>query len=338
VPLTGKQKAALLLASLDPATAAEMLKGVDAATVQDLAVELSYLDATGHRNASQTADVARQFCQSLQSRSTFHFKNFLRDMLRNTVGEEQAKRIQREIQDLLQKRDPFIAIRSAAPQTLAAVLETEHPQAVAVVLSELPPRKSSEVLGLLGEGVRVSAISRMTSIGGITMEAKARIAEMVGKRIEAIGAAQQAGASIQVRPEQALRKVAIIVRNLEKEVRDGVLQAIQQKDQEAAGKITNLMIIWEDISLVGDRSLQQALRGIDERQLALALHEAPEQITRKIKSNISERAAAMVEEEKSLMSAPKKEDVAQAREKIVGALRELNQKGELSFEEDQVNA
>jgi flagellar motor switch protein FliG len=173
VPLTGKQKAALLLASLDPATAAEMLKGVDAATVQDLAVELSYLDATGHRNASQTADVARQFCQSLQSRSTFHFKNFLRDMLRNTVGEEQAKRIQREIQDLLQKRDPFIAIRSAAPQTLAAVLETEHPQAVAVVLSELPPRKSSEVLGLLGEGVRVSAISRMTSIGGITMSANA---------------------------------------------------------------------------------------------------------------------------------------------------------------------
>jgi len=32
--LTGKQKAALLLASLDPATAAEMLKGVDAPVVQ----------------------------------------------------------------------------------------------------------------------------------------------------------------------------------------------------------------------------------------------------------------------------------------------------------------
>lgn len=338
MPLTGKQKAALLLASLDPATAAEMLKGVDAATVQELAVELSYLDATGHRNASQTADVARQFCRSLQSRSTFHFRSFLRDMLRNTVGEEQAKRIQHEIQDLLQKRDPFLTIRSADAQTLSAMLETEHPQAVAVVLSELSPRKSSEVLALLGEGVRVSAINRMTSISGITIEAKARIAEMVGKRIEAFSTAQQAGGSIQVRPEQSLRKVAVIVRNLEKEVRDGVLQAIQQKDPEVAGKVTNLMIVWEDVALVGDRSLQQALRGIDERQLALALHEAPEQMTRKIKSNISERAMARVEEEKSLMSAPKKEDVAQAREKIVVALRELNQKGELSFEEEQANA
>jgi len=334
VPLTGKQKAALLLASLDVTTAAELLKGVDARMVQDLAVELSYLDAAGHRNAKQTADVARQFCKSLQQESSFHFKSFLREMLRNTVGEEQSKRIRQEIQDLLQKRDPFITIRSADVRTLAAVLETEHPQAVAIVLSELPPRKSSEVLGLLGEGVRVSAISRMTGIGSVTPEAKARIAQMVRQRMESMGSRGQSGAAMQARPEQSLRKVAVIVRNLDKEIRDGVLEAIQQKDKEAGEKVTNLMILWEDIPQVGDRSLQQALRGIEERQLALALHEAPEEMAHKIKSNISERAAAMVDEEASLMSSPKKEDVREARERVVGALRELNQKGELSFEEE----
>ena len=91
------------------------------------------------------------------------------------------------------------------------------------------------------------------------------------------------------------------------------------------------MILWEDIPLVGDRSLQQALRGVDERQLALALHEAPEEIVAKIKANISERAATMVAEEASLMSSPKKDDVRLAREKIVAALRELNRKGELTL-------
>jgi flagellar motor switch protein FliG len=334
VPLTGKQRAALLLASLDAATAAEILKGVDPRVVQELAVELSYLDAAGLRNTKQTADVARQFCQSLRDKSAFHFKSFLRDMLRHTVGEEQAKRIQQEIQDLLQKRDPFMAIRAVDLQTLASVLETEHPQAVAVVLSELPPKKSSEVLGALGEGVRVSAISRMTSIGGMTGEAKARIAEMVGKRIEALGAARDAGTALQTRPEQSLRKVAVIVRNLDKEIRDGVLEAIRQKDSEACEKVANLMILWEDVLLVRDRSLQQALRSLDERQLALALQEAPEEFKRKVKANISERAATLVDEETSLMSSPKKEDIRQAREKIVAALRELNQKGEMSFEEE----
>lgn len=332
--LTGKQKAALLLTSLDVATATEMLKGIDAKLVQELAIELSYLDAAGHRNAKQTAEVARQFCQSLQKESGFHFKNFLNEMLNNTVGEAKAKQVQQEIQDVLQKRDPFITIRSADMQTLGAVLETEHPQAVAVVLAELPPKKSSFILGLLGEGLRVSAISRMTAIGSVTPEAKARIAQMVRQRVEAFGAAEQGGGAIQVRPEQSLRKVAVIVRNLDKEVRDGVIEAIGQKDKDACEKVMNLMVVWEDVAQVGDRSLQAALRGIDERQLALALHEAADELVEKIKSNISERAAAMVDEETSLMSAPKKEEIRQAREKIVNVLRDLNRKGELTFVEE----
>lgn len=332
--LTGKQKAALLLTSLDPATAAELLKGIDARMVQELAVELSYLDAAGQRNPRQTTEIARQFCASLKNESSFQFKSFLNEMLKNTVGDDKARQIQDGIGDLLQKRDPFMAIRSADSQTLAAVLETEHPQAVAVVLSELSPKKSSELLGLLGEGVRVSAISRMTAIAGVTPEAKARIAQMVGKRIESLGQAKKAGAVVQINPEQSLRKVAIIVRNLDKEVRDGVLEAIVQKDQEAGQKVTELMVVWEDIPQVGARSLQQALRGIDERQLATALFEAEETVAEKIKSNISERAAAMVDEEASLMSAPKKEDIRQARDKIVNALRSLNEQGELTFEEE----
>lgn len=332
--LTGKQKAALLLTSLDVATAAELLKGVDPETVRELAVELSYLDAAGHRNAKQTAEVARQFCESLQGESGFHFKSFLNEMLKNTVGEDKAEQVQQEIQDVLQKRDPFITIRSADMQTLAGVLETEHPQAVAVVLAELPPKKSSFILSLLGEGLRVSAISRMTAIGSVTPEAKARIAQMVRQRIESFGAAAQSGGAIQAGPEQSLRKVAVIVRNLDKEVRDGVLQAIEQKDQEASEKVLNLMVIWEDVVQVGDRSLQAALRGIDERQLALALHEAGDELATKIKSNISERAAGMVDEETSLMSAPKKEEIRQARDKIVDVLRELNRKGELTFIEE----
>jgi len=334
VPLTGKQRAALLLTSLDAATAAELLKGIDAATVQELAVELTYLDAAGQRNARQTVDVARQFCKSLHEETGFGFRSFLKEMLRNTVGEEQARRIQQEIQSLLQKRDPFMSIRSADLQSLTTVLQTEHPQAIAVILSELPPKRSSAVIGLLAENVRVSVISRMTSVNSVTPEAKMRIAQMVHTRLEDTKVAASGGTAIQISPEQSLRKVAVIVRNLDKEVRDGVLEAIRQKDREAGDKIAGLMIVWEDVALVGDRSLQQALRGIDERKLALALHEAAQEITAKVKSNISERAAAMVSEEASLMSSPKKEDIAQAREKIVTALRELNLKGELTFEEE----
>lgn len=331
--LTGKQKAAMLLMSLDAATATELLRGVETKVVQELAVELSYLDAAGYRSSNQTAEIARQFCSSLQKKPEFDVQSFLKEMLKGTVGEEQATQIQTQIQDLVEKRDPFIAIRSADSQTLASVLEDEHPQAVAVVLSEMPAKKSSEMLGLLGEGMRLSAISRMTSVETVTAEAKARIAQMVRKRLEAATASQGSTAS-QAQPEQSLRKVAIILRNVDKELRDGVLTAIQQKDKQVSETIINLMIVWDDIPQVADRSLQEALRGIDGRQLALALHKADEAINQRIRSNISERAAAMVDEEASLMAAPKKEEVKEARENIVGVLHEMNSNGELTFIEE----
>jgi len=331
--LTGKQKAALLLMSLDITTATDLLKGIDPKLVQELAAEVTYLDAAGYRTTRQSNEVIRQFYDSLRTEPAFHLKSFVKEMLKNTVGEERARQIQAEIQQILSKRDPFIAVRSVDSQTLASVLESEHPQAVAVVLSEMPPKKSSEIIGLLGEGMRVSAITRMAGVDAIGVEAKGRIAETISSRLEAAAAARGASTS-QARPEESLRKVAVILRNLDKEVRDGVLGAMQEKDAQVGEKVAELMILWDDIPQVADRPLQTALRGIDERQLALALHKADETIIKKIKSNISERAAARVDEEASLMSAPKKEDVKEAREKIIGVLREMNSKGELTFIEE----
>lgn len=329
--LTGRQKAAMLLMSLEPATAAELLKGVNPEVVKELAVELAYLDAAGFSN-KQSTEVAKQFVNSLKTNQSFHLKSFLKEMLKSTIGEDKANQIQNQIQDLLQRRDPFITIRGVDPQTVASLLENEHPQAAAVVLSELPPKKSSEVLGLLGEGVRISVISRMTSCDTVTAEAKARIAEMVCKRLEAVATGKK-GAAL-ARPEQSLRKVAVILRNLGKELRDGLLGAIQGKDTKAGETVANLMIVWEDIPLVADRSLQEALRGIEAKKLALALFKSDEAIVKKIRSNISERAAAALDEESSLMSAPKKKDIEQAREEIVRLLREINEKGELAFIEE----
>jgi flagellar motor switch protein FliG len=333
VVLTGKQKAAMLLTTLDAVTAAELLKGVNPDAVKELAVELAYMDAAGLRDSRATAEVARQFCDSLQPKAGFHLKSFLDTMLKKTVGAEKAEQIQTQIENLLQKRDPFMSIRSADTQTLVSILKKEHPQAAAVVLSELPPKKSSEVLSLLEEGVRLSAVSRMTSSGAVTVEAKRRIAEMIGKHLETYTASPE-GAAEQVAGEKPLRKVAVILRNLKKELRDGLIGAIQEKDSEAGEKVVNLMVVWEDIPEVADRSLQEALRGIDSAKLALALVKADEVIVKKIRSNISERAAATIDEETSLMKAPKKDDIEQAREDIVKILRQMNEKGELNFIEE----
>lgn len=332
--LSGKQKAAMLLMGLDALTAAELLKGVPAEAVQELAVELAYMDASGLCNPEQSTEVAVQFCTELgtqlDKQNGFHCQSFLDSMLKSTLGKDKADQIQTQIQTLLRKRDPFISIRSADIATLASVLETEHPQATAVVLSELSPKKSSEILGRFNEGVQLSTVSRMAETSTISQEAKQRIAEMVCERLEEFSGSGEG----LVHPDQSLRKVAMILRNLGKDIRDGLLNAIREKDSDAAEKVASLMVVWDDIPSVADRSMQEALRGVDSGKIALALVKADDTVVSKIKSNISERAAATIEEEISLMSAPKQDEIQEGREVIVTALREMNEKDELNFVEE----
>ena len=331
--LSGKQKAAMLLLSLDPATASELVKGLEAQKVQELAVEMAYLDAAGLKNNNESFDIAQQFCSSLESpEKGFQIDEFLGELLKAAIGETKAQSIQTQIESLLQKRDPFIPIRSANSQILSSVLNSEHPQAVAVVLSVLPAKKSSEVLSLLEENIRFNAIGRMTKSESVTPEARIRIAETICKKLEAL--TLETGASGGSQMEHPLRKVAVILRNLGKDLRDGLINSIKEKDSDSAQEVLKQMILWEDIPLITDRSLQEVMRGIDSRKLAMALYKAEEKIAQKIKSNISERANEALDEETSLMSNPKKEDIANEREAIVDMMREKNESGELAFIEE----
>jgi flagellar motor switch protein FliG len=280
--------------------------------------------------------------------------------LKSTVGDEKTEHIQTGIQELLGKDDPFISIRSADSQTVATILENEHPQTAAVVLSELPVEKNSEVLSFLDWGIRVSVVNRMSSCGVMSAEAKTRIAEVVCRRLEAIAApvlscesnpqdtlrwnGGEGGLSPTVvaakakaaagQPEPSLRKLAVVLRNLGKEIRDGLLGIIQGKDRRAGEMVADLMIVWEDIPQLADRSLQRALRRIDVKKLALALVKADNKLVQKIKFNISEPMAIVLNEQALLVSAYGKEDIEQAREEIVQVLREMNEKGELAFIEE----
>ncbi|MDD5135336.1 MAG: FliG C-terminal domain-containing protein [Phycisphaerae bacterium] len=327
--LTGKQKAALLLSTLDASMAAELLKGADENVVRDLAVELTYLDISGHCHSDNTLELAREFCMTMKKSEKPHTKSFLDKLLRSSLGNEKAANIQTQISELLHLRDPFIPIKQANNSTLIAVLNGEHPQAAAVVLSELDAKRSSELLGMLKEQLRLTVISRMTGVENISADAKRRIAAMVSQKITEL---QSGSAGVVVADKkQSYRKVAVVMRNLAKELRDGLIESMKKTDEQACKQITDLMIIWEDITQVADRSLQEALRGVEPQKMALALFKTDEKITAKIRANISERAAAMIDEETSLMSSPKKEDIEQAKEDIVSVLREMNAKGELVF-------
>jgi len=70
---------------------------------------------------------------------------------------------------------------------------------------------------------------------------------------------------------------------------------------------------------------------VEASKLAIALYGADEEIVQKIRSNISERVAAMLDEETSLMQEPLEKEILEAREEVVRPLREANEEDKLRF-------
>lgn len=323
---SGKQKAAMLLMSLDTMTAAELLRGLPPDDIQEIAVELARIDASEQHDLKEQARIAREFYNSLRQERAqrFSVKSFLNEMLVNILDKDRATQVQSQIRETIEKKDLFVDIRQASTEELVLALEGEHPQTIAVVLSELAPKKSQEILALLKEESRLKAVCKMTNPDLMGNRVKQQIASTISQRLKSLK-----GETLVERPEQTLRKLAIVLSGLEREMRDQMVDEIAKQDEEAATMVRRLMITWEDIPSVADRSLQEALRTVNASKLAVALHGADEEIIQKIRSNISERALATLDEETSLMQEPLEKEVLNAREEVVKPLRDANEQGKL---------
>ena len=334
MPETGVRKAALLLRSLDPDIAGELLKAASPGVVKQIVAELVYMDATGQAEGS--AQPAVEFIGLLHNGGGRNTESFLQSMVANAVGRDRSDDLLGEVRRLVDGRDPFIPIRQAEVPALAEALRGLHPQAATMVLMELPPERSAALIPMLEESVRGQAVRRMALGERVSAEAQTRVAGLIRDRLVAQQKEQQQTGGdrpTQASPDDRLRRVALLMRRLRRDLRDSLLETIRQQNADQAREIQDLMVTWEDLLVLADRNLQDILRTMDAEQLALATQGADPKIVQKIRSNISERAAAMVDEEISLMRKPKVEDIEAARERILSELRQLNAAGELTFED-----
>lgn len=314
---------------LDGITAIELLKGRPPEEVQEIALLLAQVDASGQRDTKEEDKIAREFLDVLQKRQSqrFSIRKFLNEMLSSVLGSSKAEEIKTQILNTTQQKDPFIDIRSAPTDELVLALDSQHPQTIAAVLGEVSVAKSQEILELLDDETRSRTVYRMTSLETLKPEMKRRIASIINERL-----AKFKGEVLPEGKEQTLRKLAVVLGGMKTEMRDELLKALTEKDDEIATMVRNLMITWEDIVSIADRSLQECLRNVEAGKMAVALFEADQDIAKKLRANISERAVDMLDEEISLMQEPMEEEVVEAREEIVNPLREANEAGTLRIE------
>ena len=324
---TGKHKVATLLMNLDSATASELLRGLTSEEIEELAVEMAQINTSGRHNRKEESRIVREFYSGLRKgggEQRFSLSSFINETLVNVLGEEKAKEIQAQV-SRTGTQDIFKAVRSADAEQLALVLKEEHPQMAAVILSELEPKKVQSILVLLDKEFCCKVVWKMAKPIALANRVKQQMAALVSKKLESF----KGETAVVQKPKTILRELAIVLSDVERGLRSEILDDIKQQDEETAEMIANLMVTWEDLLSIADRSLQEALRTVETQKLAIAMHGADEEIVQKILSNLSKRAGTALDEEKSLMQEPLEEEIIEAREEVVGPLRQANEEGKL---------
>ncbi|MFP4054367.1 MAG: FliG C-terminal domain-containing protein [Phycisphaerae bacterium] len=330
---TGIQKATMLLSTLDPATASELLKSANPSVVKKIAREMANLKAVGGVDEEMLDGLLSEFADTLESGQQGPVDGFLKNLLENTLGEEECKDVIADVQREAIARDPFVKIRKEDAGILAAALEGEPAQVVSAVLAEINPDKSMQLLATLDGDLRDEVVQCMAFGKRIPDETRGRIAKVMEERIKElqksdVASITSAPGKKAMDPKMAqYRKVALMIRGMGNELRIKTLENLRKEDKEAADGVARMMVLWEDINNIPDRALAEVLRGVNSKKLALALCDAEEEVVERLRANISERASAMLDEEADLLTAPKQSEIDDAREEILDALRDLNSQG-----------
>lgn len=320
--LSGKQKAAILLMSMDVEVASKVFKELDMSEVEAIALEITNLKDVP---ANIVEDVIEEFYELMQA-STLMLEgglDYAQVLLERTYGPERAREIVEKIKVLTTVRG-FNILKKADPAQLANFLSKEHPQTIALILSHLPPSQAAEVLQEFSEELRSESILRIATIGKVSPALVSEIEQVVDQIAESTLSQNLAAAG-------GTQIVASILNKSNNAVAKAMLENIEEKNFDLANEIKRLMFLFEDIVQIDDRGIQRILRDVDKRDLALALKISDDKIKNKIFKNMSERAAAVVKEELEFMGPVKLKEVEQAQMRIVDIVKQLESDGEISI-------
>jgi flagellar motor switch protein FliG len=124
-----------------------------------------------------------------------------------------------------------------------------------------------------------------------------------------------------------VKKAANILNLMDSTMEQAISGKISEIDGELAGRIQELMFVFDDLGNVDDRGIQTLLREIGTDTLAMALKGAEPKVKDKIIKNMSQRAGQMLLEDMEAKGPARVADVEAAQKEILAAARRLAEAG-----------
>jgi flagellar motor switch protein FliG len=320
--MSGVRKAAVFLVAVGEELAKEILRVLPEADVQLLTEELAELRGI---TPEISAGILEEFWGLLDTQNfmTHGGLDYAGRLLKDTFGSARAddllmlvRRSQEEAHGNLAK------LQRTDPQQLGKLLDSEHPQTIALVLAHLDPKRASQVLDNLSEDHKVLSIQRLAEMRQFSPEMAQKVAHILHRRLENVGDNARKSYS-------GFKAVADLLNRLNAEESKKILETIEEGQPELALSIRNLMFTFEDLVTVPPSTIREIVSGVDKRQLALALRGAKEELRAQIFKSMSSRAVEMLKEDMEVLGPVRSREVAQAQQEILNLARRLEAEGKV---------
>jgi flagellar motor switch protein FliG len=323
-PDSGIYKSAVLLVTLGPDLAAQVLSHLGEREVELLVREMAHL---GHIPAGERDRVLEEFRHRLmQDSGTVGGADIARRMLEAAVGAEKAQQILGELEPSKSSAAPPLALLLEATtlESLAALVADEHPQLVALLIGQLAVERAATVLAALPPEMRGEVAARLAE-----MEAPSSMAVEHLERylLEKLSSRQSARRDEVGGP----KRVADILGRMRRSVETTVLQALEQQSPAIAQKVHQFRFSFEHVLQLEGRALQRVLRDVEADTLRLAMKGLDEEQQQIIYANMSERAAERLREDLDSTGPTRLRDVESAQQLMVEIARTLADSGEIQI-------
>jgi len=323
-PLTGIQKAAILLVSLGDQVSAEILKELEEDEVQKVSQEVARL---GSVSAEQAEAVLQEFFE-MSVAHEYVLKGgveYARKLLISAFGPETGRRmLERLMKALGNDFLSFDALQKADPQQLARFIHSEHPQMIALIMSHLNPSQAAALLVSLPLEMRADVAYRMAKLDRISPEIISRVAAIIGQKLNALG-------EISRESYGGVRAVAEMLNRMDSAMSKDILAAMEQREAALTETVRQLMFVFEDMVLLDKNGIKEVLSRVDRKLLTVALKGTSEELKRHFTDCMSQRGAEILREDMEALGPVKLKDVEAAQQQIIALVRQLESEGVLSL-------
>ncbi|MBT4484326.1 MAG: flagellar motor switch protein FliG [Candidatus Latescibacteria bacterium] len=318
--LTSIEKSAIILIALGREASAEVMRHLSEDEIEVLTITIA---RTENISPEVELEVLREYYAALQA-SEFVSEggiDFAREMLEGTLGKQRADEMLKKIQQTLNPTG-FSLLKDVDPIHLLEFIRTEHPQTIALILSQLNAGQAAQVLSQLPEDIQTDVSMRIATMEKISPEVINEIESVLDIHLKEVISGNLSASG-------GVKSIAEILNLVDRSAEKSILGNMEMENPELASNIKNLMFVFDDLAILDDRSIQLVLKEVDIKELAIALKASSDEMQEKIFKNVSDRVAEMIKEEMDYAGPTRLSVVEESQQRIVEVVRRLEEEQQI---------